>query len=210
VTRQVAGIRDVMTTFGREGMALDGPNARLASCSLDVPINRWRCSGLTGGAIRRRAGTDIRGHLVRSPSAGCRVTARPPQATAGVVEQHHRARIDQAVDREREGVVHDRRPAVLADDFKGVQIAEARGHGRDDDHGDDRGPLDGLISEARAPRLSGKSVAESLSRANYKPLTWETSVSEGGLEPPCPFGALAPQASASAYSATRTWLCSAS
>jgi hypothetical protein len=30
------------------------------------------------------------------------------------------------------------------------------------------------------------------------------SVSEGGLEPPCPFGALAPQASASAYSATRT------
>jgi hypothetical protein len=29
-------------------------------------------------------------------------------------------------------------------------------------------------------------------------------VSEGGLEPPCPFGALAPQASASAYSATRT------
>src|SRR6202034_459703 len=30
-------------------------------------------------------------------------------------------------------------------------------------------------------------------------------VSEGGLEPPCPFGALAPQASASAYSATRTW-----
>src|ERR1039457_3299158 len=30
-------------------------------------------------------------------------------------------------------------------------------------------------------------------------------VSEGGLEPPCPFGALAPQASASAYSATRTY-----
>jgi hypothetical protein len=30
-------------------------------------------------------------------------------------------------------------------------------------------------------------------------------VSEGGLEPPCPFGALAPQASASANSATRTW-----
>src|SRR5450756_2893005 len=29
-------------------------------------------------------------------------------------------------------------------------------------------------------------------------------VSEGGLEPPMPFGALAPQASASAYSATRT------
>src|SRR5664280_1394652 len=29
-------------------------------------------------------------------------------------------------------------------------------------------------------------------------------VSEGGLEPPCPFGAIAPQASASAYSATRT------
>src|SRR5690349_1242515 len=30
------------------------------------------------------------------------------------------------------------------------------------------------------------------------------SVSEGGLEPPCPLRALAPQASASAYSATRT------
>src|SRR5664280_1063019 len=32
----------------------------------------------------------------------------------------------------------------------------------------------------------------------------QNRVSEGGLEPPCPFGALAPQASASAYSATRT------
>src|ERR1035441_7047186 len=34
---------------------------------------------------------------------------------------------------------------------------------------------------------------------------WGFTVSEGGLEPPCPFGALAPQASASAYSATRTY-----
>jgi hypothetical protein len=32
----------------------------------------------------------------------------------------------------------------------------------------------------------------------------ETNVSEGGLEPPCPIRALAPQASASANSATRT------
>jgi site-specific DNA recombinase len=32
-------------------------------------------------------------------------------------------------------------------------------------------------------------------------------VSEGGLEPPCPLRALAPQASASAYSATRTSAC---
>ena len=31
-------------------------------------------------------------------------------------------------------------------------------------------------------------------------------VSEGGLEPPCPIRALAPQASASTYSATRTWV----
>ena len=54
-------------------------------------------------------------------------------------------------------------------------------------------------------RLSGNSAAESLSRANYKLLTCTNAVSEGGLEPPCPFGALAPQASASAYSATRTW-----
>jgi site-specific DNA recombinase len=35
-------------------------------------------------------------------------------------------------------------------------------------------------------------------------LIGEPRVSEGGLEPPCPFGALAPQASASANSATRT------
>ena len=40
---------------------------------------------------------------------------------------------------------------------------------------------------------------------NHKPLTWGNVVSEGGLEPPCPIRALAPQASASAYSATRTW-----
>src|SRR6516162_9177875 len=33
---------------------------------------------------------------------------------------------------------------------------------------------------------------------------WGITVSEGGLEPPCPLRALAPQASASAYSATRT------
>jgi hypothetical protein len=37
--------------------------------------------------------------------------------------------------------------------------------------------------------------------------SYELKVSEGGLEPPCPFGALAPQASASAYSATRTSAC---
>ena len=35
-------------------------------------------------------------------------------------------------------------------------------------------------------------------------LTRWFSVSEGGLEPPCPTRALAPQASASTYSATRT------
>ena len=34
--------------------------------------------------------------------------------------------------------------------------------------------------------------------------SWGINVSEGGLEPPCPLRALAPQASASAYSATRT------
>ena len=34
--------------------------------------------------------------------------------------------------------------------------------------------------------------------------SWGFNVSEGGLEPPCPLRALAPQASASAYSATRT------
>src|ERR1700678_3537219 len=34
--------------------------------------------------------------------------------------------------------------------------------------------------------------------------SWGNVVSEGGLEPPCPLRALAPQASASAYSATRT------
>ena len=53
-------------------------------------------------------------------------------------------------------------------------------------------------------RRSGNSVANSRSAANYKASTRTDLVSEGGLEPPCPFGALAPQASASAYSATRT------
>src|SRR5436309_13956265 len=38
----------------------------------------------------------------------------------------------------------------------------------------------------------------------YRALTGKDVVSEGGLEPPCPQRALAPQASASAYSATRT------
>ena len=37
-------------------------------------------------------------------------------------------------------------------------------------------------------------------------LTRRFTVSEGGLEPPCPIRALAPQASASTYSATRTWV----
>src|SRR5262249_11767154 len=45
-------------------------------------------------------------------------------------------------------------------------------------------------------------VFEQCSKKGDVPPLW---VSEGGLEPPCPFGALAPQASASAYSATRTW-----
>jgi hypothetical protein len=47
-------------------------------------------------------------------------------------------------------------------------------------------------------------VSQSSYRAESQALTCGNSVSEGGLEPPCPFGALAPQASASAYSATRT------
>ena len=47
-------------------------------------------------------------------------------------------------------------------------------------------------------------VSQALSDLEFRPLTWENTVSEGGLEPPCPLRALAPQASASAYSATRT------
>ena len=47
-------------------------------------------------------------------------------------------------------------------------------------------------------------------RGQAKPQTNRTTaielVSEGGLEPPCPIRALAPQASASTYSATRTWV----
>jgi hypothetical protein len=50
---------------------------------------------------------------------------------------------------------------------------------------------------------------EKLVQATIKPALnmCKGFVSEGGLEPPCPFGALAPQASASAYSATRTGRC---
>jgi hypothetical protein len=60
------------------------------------------------------------------------------------------------------------------------------------------------VREGRCLMRSGKSVAERHLRENYKGLNCADVVSEGGLEPPCPFGALAPQASASAYSATRT------
>jgi hypothetical protein len=52
---------------------------------------------------------------------------------------------------------------------------------------------------------NGNSVANLAAEPNYRPSGCANAVSEGGLEPPCPFGALAPQASASAYSATRTW-----
>src|SRR5215472_93766 len=47
-------------------------------------------------------------------------------------------------------------------------------------------------------------VSSSPITADFRALTCENYVSEGGLEPPCPLRALAPQASASAYSATRT------
>ena len=62
-----------------------------------------------------------------------------------------------------------------------------------------------LVREApeHEPQVSIQCHGAPLGR-NYKPLTWENAVSEGGLEPPCPLRALAPQASASAYSATRT------
>ena len=50
------------------------------------------------------------------------------------------------------------------------------------------------------------SVSRAPSRLRFKPLACADLVSEGGLEPPCPLRALAPQASASAYSATRTQL----
>jgi hypothetical protein len=69
----------------------------------------------------------------------------------------------------------------------------------------------GEIGNARSVMTAGvKAVSGAARSANYGPLTWENNVSEGGLEPPCPFGALAPQASASAYSATRTWAVSVS
>ena len=57
--------------------------------------------------------------------------------------------------------------------------------------------------------LADRSAAtEVRERTNPRASTWRTRgfrcVSEGGLEPPCPIRALAPQASASANSATRT------
>jgi hypothetical protein len=81
--------------------------------------------------------------------------------------------------------------------------------------GNDRG--DGPRGHGRLPdkrRLRGREPGRPLwlaARCVFKRcLFGEISpvwVSEGGLEPPCPFGALAPQASASAYSATRTSAC---
>jgi hypothetical protein len=49
-----------------------------------------------------------------------------------------------------------------------------------------------------------KPVSQAPDDLALRALTWGNTVSEGGLEPPCPLRALAPQASASAYSATRT------
>ena len=53
----------------------------------------------------------------------------------------------------------------------------------------------------RAPPAPGGVTLQMTIGPGFRGLS---NVSEGGLEPPRPFGALAPQASASAYSATRT------
>ena len=63
------------------------------------------------------------------------------------------------------------------------------------------------IHTRRDNALLGPRAREAANESAHQSATYR-DVSEGGLEPPCPFGALAPQASASAYSATRTWLCS--
>jgi hypothetical protein len=58
--------------------------------------------------------------------------------------------------------------------------------------------------KARAPTVPPKSSHEKGRRPITPGQRPNDLVSEGGLEPPCPIRALAPQASASAYSATRT------
>src|SRR4029077_15303053 len=74
--------------------------------------------------------------------------------------------------------------------------------GRDERAGHGRLP-DGKARPDGAMRAAGR-AARLFKRV---PVLGDISpfwVSEGGLEPPCPLRALAPQASASAYSATRT------
>ena len=51
---------------------------------------------------------------------------------------------------------------------------------------------------------TGTVITTGLPREPFRGVFPGQKVSEGGLEPPCPIRALAPQASASAYSATRT------
>ena len=64
--------------------------------------------------------------------------------------------------------------------------------------------LHGGAQMARMPRACSSGARACSSGTVLREIS-PIFVSEGGLEPPCPFGALAPQASASANSATRTW-----
>ena len=68
------------------------------------------------------------------------------------------------------------------------------------DHGDEQGRSD--LRGRRGRRSRWPARAHWPNRAAYP--QGVSNVSEGGLEPPCPLRALAPQASASTYSATRT------
>src|SRR5262245_27818307 len=73
------------------------------------------------------------------------------------------------------------RAVIVASRTRGGCAAGGRGGGRED-------------------RPPGRACSSSACFGEIAPVF----VSEGGLEPPCPLRALAPQASASAYSATRT------
>ena len=97
---------------------------------------------------------------------------------------------------------------MVFDPFRPTGRARGRGapgdDGRDERAGHGRLPegkavLDGAV-RAAAVRRAARVFKRVSVLGDISPF-W---VSEGGLEPPCPLRALAPQASASAYSATRT------
>ena len=163
----------------RPGPPAPGTQALIADC--DARLARYQAA-LDAGADPQAVAEWTRQVKAERAAALARDTSPAPPAARQLTEDDIRALITGLGD--LRDVIRDAEPAVKAAIYEqlGLKVTYLPG--------EDKIRADVTIS----PEIFAGQTAN----------MGQWVVSEGGLEPPCPLRALAPQASASAYSATRT------